>query len=229
MSRSCQVRVAIADQHTLFTDCLGVVLEMRSYHYKVVPVPRAGQRGRVLSQLLAARPDVVLINADLGPYCNAVALIEPLVRAGVAVVVTTETADEASWGQCLAHGARAVVPKSVSLTSMVSVVRRVSQGQPVLDRAERDRLIAVHRRQDSKLRESRGRLDSLSAQEGQILRHLMAGRTVREIAARRVVSEATVRTQVKAILGKLELSSQLAAVAAAHDGGWSAQPLPIAG
>ena len=44
--------------------------------------------------------------------------------------------------------------------------------------------------------------------------------TVRAIAQDSVVSEATVRTQVKSILGKLEVSSQLAAVGLAHRMGW---------
>ncbi len=48
----------------------------------------------------------------------------------------------------------------------------------------------------------------------------MQGRTVREIANLSVVSEATVRTQVKSILAKLEVSSQLAAVGLAHSIGW---------
>ena len=48
----------------------------------------------------------------------------------------------------------------------------------------------------------------------------MDGSTVREIATTSVVSEATVRTQVKSILGKLEVSSQLAAVGLAHHVGW---------
>jgi two-component system nitrate/nitrite response regulator NarL len=223
MNRSGQVRVAVADQHALFTECLGVVLEMRKYHYRVVPIPPgAGQNSRLLSQFLATRPDVVLINADLGPDRSGVGLIEPLVRAGVAVVVITENLDEACWGQCLAHGARTVISKSASLASVISVVRRVTQGEPVLAPVERGRLIDIYRRQSAKISENRGRLERLSAQEGEILRHLMAGRTVREIAVFRVVSEGTVRTQVKSVLGKLGLSSQLAAVAAAYDAGWAA-------
>ena len=49
---------------------------------------------------------------------------------------------------------------------------------------------------------------------------LIEGRTVRAIATDSVVSEATVRTQVKSILGKLEVSSQLAAVGMANQIGW---------
>jgi DNA-binding NarL/FixJ family response regulator len=43
---------------------------------------------------------------------------------------------------------------------------------------------------------------------------------VREIARSAVVSEATVRTQVKSILAKLEFSSQIAAVGAAYKISW---------
>ena len=54
----------------------------------------------------------------------------------------------------------------------------------------------------------------------EVLGALMRGAPVREIARTSVVSEATVRTQVKSILAKLEMSSQLAAVGAAYKVGW---------
>ena len=56
--------------------------------------------------------------------------------------------------------------------------------------------------------------------ETEVLGHLMKGRAVRQIAERGAVSEATVRTQVKSILAKLEVTSQLAAVGVAHRVGW---------
>ena len=230
MDRFRQVKVAMVDQHALFTECLGIVLQQERYAYRAVPMPQGvGQTGKVLAELMAMRPDVLLVNVDLGPECDGTALIAPLARASfTAVVVVTESEDESRWGQCLAQGARIVLPKSASLRSVVSVVRRVSQGQPVLERSERDRLIAVHRRQIRQNHVELGRLHDLSPQEGEILRHLMAGRTVGEIAALRVVSVATVRTQVKAILAKLNVSSQLAAVAVAHRAGWESHSLPIA-
>jgi DNA-binding NarL/FixJ family response regulator len=48
----------------------------------------------------------------------------------------------------------------------------------------------------------------------------MNGQPVRDIARQSFVSEATVRTQVKSILAKLGVTSQLAAVGAAHQAGW---------
>lgn len=50
----------------------------------------------------------------------------------------------------------------------------------------------------------------------------MQGRTAREIAQTDGLSESTVRTHIKAILAKLEASSQVAAVASAYQAGWRA-------
>ena len=66
----------------------------------------------------------------------------------------------------------------------------------------------------------RARLARLSTRESEILGHLMAGRTVGDIARACFVSEATVRTQVRSILMKLEVSSQIAAVGLAYTADW---------
>ena len=58
------------------------------------------------------------------------------------------------------------------------------------------------------------RLETLTEREEEVLRQLHAGMTVRAIAERDDVTESTVRSQVKAILRKLDVSSQIAAVAA---------------
>ncbi len=77
-------------------------------------------------------------------------------------------------------------------------------------------------------RETQGiqeRFGQLTSREAQVLGHLMLGHTVHDIATMSVVSEATVRTQVKSILAKLHVSSQLAAVGLAHQIGWRAPAL----
>jgi two-component system, NarL family, nitrate/nitrite response regulator NarL len=230
MSTSKNYRVAVVDRHQLFADCLGVVLEMRRCDLQKVAVPPGYARTQqVLAAVLATRPAAVVVNANLGPQCNATELIAALAGRGVAVVVVSDDSDEAHWGHCLASGARIVIPQTACLATMVSVIRRLSQGERVLEVSERERLLKVHRQRHAERRESLRRLGLLSANEGEILLHLVEGRAVREIAALRVVSEATVRTQVKSILGKLEVSSQLSAVAVAHAAGWDRTALAAAG
>jgi DNA-binding NarL/FixJ family response regulator len=99
-------------------------------------------------------------------------------------------------------------------------VRRLNEGLPVIDRDERARLIAHWHETRVENHGARQRLEDLTPREREVLGQLMGGRQVREIARLNVVSEATVRTQVKSILAKLEVSSQLAAVGLAHEAGW---------
>ena len=63
--------------------------------------------------------------------------------------------------------------------------------------------------------------DWLTARESAVLAMLMDGQSVARISAACYVSEATVRTQVRAVLQKLGVNSQLEAVALATRAGWS--------
>ena len=61
----------------------------------------------------------------------------------------------------------------------------------------------------------------LSRREQQVLAELMAGRTAAEIACENFVAVSTVRSQIRSILVKLGVRSQLAAVGLAYETGWS--------
>jgi DNA-binding NarL/FixJ family response regulator len=89
-----------------------------------------------------------------------------------------------------------------------------------MTREEREELLLTWSNERADLVELEARLDLLTVREREVLAHLMRGHTVREIATVGVVSEATVRTQVKSILAKLDVTSQLAAVGLAHRVGW---------
>jgi DNA-binding NarL/FixJ family response regulator len=68
------------------------------------------------------------------------------------------------------------------------------------------------------------RLGRLTPREREVLEHLRLGHTVDEIARRDHVAASTVRGQVASVLRKLEVSSQLAAVAVTQWG--SGQEVP---
>lgn len=213
-------RVALVEDHLLFAESLELALDMEGYQVRRIPLPTNGALGTVLSAVLRAQPRIVLLDLDLGSHGNGVRLIEPLTKAGVFVVVVTGAVERERWGECLRHGARAVLPKTAPLNDILATVRRLNDGLPVMDRDERARLIALWHETRVKTHDARQRLEELTPREREVLGQLMGGRQVREIARLNVVSEATVRTQVKSILAKLEVPSQLAAVGLAHEAGW---------
>ena len=215
------VRVVIVDDHVLVAEALALALGSPGYDVHRVEVPSAPESpGGLVATITGLRPHVVLLNLDLGPYGDGEPLVAPLATYGAGVVVLTGMTDRARWGEVLADGAATVLSKSQPLDDILATVRRVHLGLPVIDSAEREALVDVWLQQQNIHGEARERMGLLSVREREVLGHLMRGRAVREIAARSVVSEATVRTQVKSILNKLEVSSQLAAVGLAHEVGW---------
>ena len=215
------IRVIIIEDHTLFADSLELALSLDGYDVRRVDLPTGHPSpAALLSSVLRANPRIVLLDLDLGRLGDGSRLIAPLAKTGINVVVVTASADRARWGECLRHGARKVMSKARPLNETLSTVRRISKGLPVMDVAEREELIQLWRRDRAAQDELRARLHRLTHRENEVLGNLLEGLTVRDIARLGYVSEATVRTQVKSILAKLEVSSQLAAVGLAHRVGW---------
>lgn len=214
-------RVTIVEDHALFAESLEAVLTVQGYDVRRVDLPTGvAPAGRLLADVLKTRPRVVVLDLDLGRDADGMRMIEPLVRVGVAVVVVTGNGDHVRWGECLRHGARAVLDKASPLNHLIAALRLIVDGRAVMSREDRERLMLLYHREKLVLHDLRERLHSLTPREAEVLRCLMAGRTVRDIAEASVVAEATVRSQVKAVLAKLQVSSQIAAVGAAHHAGW---------
>jgi DNA-binding NarL/FixJ family response regulator len=223
------MRISIVEDHDLFAEALDLSLTLQGHEVRRVALH--GEQvspGPLAATVLRQHPDVVLLDLDLGPGTSGARLVEPLSRAGVAVVVVTATSSPARLGECLDRGARAVVSKSVPLNAILSRIRLIGQGRPVESVEYRERLIACYHRERSRTGDSRERLETLSRREGEVLGSLMNGRTVAEIARAAYVSEATVRTQVKSVRTKLGVCSQLAAVGVALRAHWS-PPAPGSG
>lgn len=219
-SRS-QVRIVIVEDHVLFAESLDLALSVEGYDVRRVDVPSDGVgAGALVSTLLRLKPRIVLLDLDLGGFGDGVRLISPLAKAGANVVVVTASADRSRWGEALRHGARATLSKSQPLNDILATVRRINAGLPVMTHEQREELLRLWHEQRRETQGIQERFAQLTARETQVLGHLMLGHTVHDIAVASVVSEATVRTQVKAILAKLHVSSQLAAVGLAHQIGW---------
>lgn len=118
------------------------------------------------------------------------------------------------WGGLLEIGARAVVPISTNLDEVVAMLSSAAAGRNTMAADERHELVSEWRRLRTAQQEVANRVASMTPREEEVLWLLYAGTPVRAIADQLEVSEATVRSQVKRVLRKLDVNSQLAAVAA---------------
>jgi DNA-binding NarL/FixJ family response regulator len=209
--------VLLIDDHRLFSASLSVALRAHGF---AVDTPALTSRAEVAGHLVETRPDIAIIDLDLGALGNGKPLITVAVDARVHAVVVSAGLDDVAAGHCYALGAAACVPKSEPLDELLATIAAVAGGSETVLETERYRLISVWRRWQAEADTAAGSFAHLTARESSVLSQLMGGQSVKSIAADNLVSEATVRTQVHAILTKLGASSQLEAVAMAIRAGW---------
>jgi two-component system nitrate/nitrite response regulator NarL len=166
------------------------------------------------------RPDIALVDLNLGLDRSGLPIIGPLVGRGVAVVAFSAKNEELVIAQCLEAGAVGFLNKGEPFDVVIDYVSKVAGGEAVVPAAGREALLA-------KLREHRAASDKrlrafeeLSPRERAVLKALLQGRSPQDVAEEQYVSVKTIRSQIESIYRKLGVRSQLAAVALAREVGW---------
>ena len=162
----------------------------------------------------AALPDVALMLSDLAGPPQVRGATDLMAQLPVPWVVMAGVPQGPVWGALIDVGAQLVVPNSTSLDEVVTMLNDVGRGRVGDDLASRSDLTSAWHRSRREHEELVARVASMTPREAQVLQFLYAGTPVRTIAEQLHVSEATVRSQVKRVLRKLDVRSQLAAVAA---------------
>lgn len=214
------LRVSVVDDHSLFAHTLAIGLRSDGLLAQCVDVNSQSTFRQLLRTIEHYHPDVVLLDLELGIPGDIMGMVRSLAKMGVAVVVVTGEDDPVRSGETLTHGARAVIAKSEPFVDVIATVHRIRRGLPAMPDREHGRLVRASQEATAARRELRRRFGLMSRREAEVLGRLMEGMTVSEIARARFVSESTVRSQVKSVLSKLEVGSQLAAVGRAHQIGW---------
>jgi DNA-binding NarL/FixJ family response regulator len=201
----------------LVGEVLVAALERRANFQARLEMLEADTSASALVQTVVRwHPEVVVVSHDVGSPETSVALVTGLAHAGSGVVAVTTSLEPHIWGRYLAAGARAVLPHTAQLPELMGAIRATTSGQPTMSRVRREALMALWSGRVREHAEAAQRLRRLTPGERLVLARLMEGFTVTKIAKQRVVSTATVRTQVKSILSKLEVNSQVGAVGLAR-------------
>jgi len=142
-------------------------------------------------------------------------LVDTLSRRGRSVAVYGRRTGPGVF-EAFVAGAVVFVPEDQSPAQLTSTVAAMRDGE-IAAVPERDRLQALLRSPSDPIAAG---FAQLTRREGEVLESLMAGLAPSQIAERDFVSVTTVRNQVQAVLTKLNVHSQLQAVAAAYRYGW---------
>ena len=147
------------------------------------------------------KPDVTLVDLRL-PRLSGVEVIERVrMEESQArfIVLTTYDGDEDIY-RALQAGARAYLLKGMTTEELVAAIRAVHAGRSHIPAA-----IA------QKLAERMG-VEELTPRESDVLEQIAHGHSNKEIAVELAISEATVKTHINSLLGKLGVSDRTQAV-----------------
>jgi DNA-binding NarL/FixJ family response regulator len=197
--------VVVVDDHSLVADT--VALALRERGIEVVAVEPTVFIERIEDDAPAA--GLVLLDLDLGSGRDGAELVPRLRRAGWQVLLFTASRNETRIAVAVAAGAIGWISKSSPFDALVETVVRAAAGQPLLAAAERARFLALARTAGQVAQLERERWQRLTPREREVVSRIVAGRRPAVIAKEFVVSVATVRSQIRSILAKLEVGSQL--------------------
>ena len=194
----------------------GLQAMLAGFAGRVRVVGQAGAADEATRLVGLLRPDVVLLDVRLGPE-SGLDLCRSLTAGPAAdcrVVFLSVYDDEQYVFEALRAGASGYLLKRVDGPELVRRLEEVAQGETVVDPTLAGRMAA------SAARLNRGEFwpganRGLTQRESEVLSLLVAGLSNKAIAARLVVSEETVKSHLRALYRKLEVTDRSAAIAVA--------------
>jgi DNA-binding NarL/FixJ family response regulator len=212
------IRVVAADDQRIVRDGLKMLLDLLP-GVEVVGTASDGEEALAMAEEL--RPDVILMDLRM-PRVDGVEATKRLRGSGIKVVVLTTYADDRSVIDALRAGAVGYLTKDASADEIQQALERVTSGQAALDPAVQHLLIEAVASSGSAGPVSGNLPDGLTAREAEVLALIAEGLSNTDIAARLVVSEATVKSHINHLLPKIGARDRAQAVAYAYRHGLAA-------
>ncbi|WP_454043062.1 response regulator [Cellulosimicrobium sp. Marseille-Q8652] len=220
------IRVLLVDDQALLRMGFRMILAAED---DIEVVGEAGDGATGVAQASALRPDVVLMDVRM-PGTNGIEATERIVAetpSSRVIILTTFDLDEYAFS-ALRAGASGFLLKDAKPGELVGAIRAVASGDAAMSPRITRRMLEMFSGQlpqdgaaPSTAATGRDdpRLSHLTARELEVFEALGEGLTNAEIAERFVLSEATVKTHVGRVLGKLGLRDRVQAVVLAYETG----------
>jgi len=193
------IRVFLLDDHEVVRRGIRDLLESEG---DIEVVGEAARAEDATHRVPALRPDVAVLDARLpdGSGIDAAREIRS-VDPSIKIIILTSFEDDDALFAAIMAGAAGYLLKQIDGTDLVDAVRRVADGQSLLDPAVTARVLERIRNPE----QVPTQLKSLTDQERRILEYVADGLTNRQIAAQMFLAEKTVKNYVSSLLAKLGL------------------------
>ncbi len=202
-------RILVVDDHEVVRLGLRALL---SGQQDFVVVDEAASAEEAVEKAVLHRPDVVVMDIRM-PGTNGIEATRAIKSKlpEVQVIILTSYAEDEMLFDAISAGAAGYVLKQGGGDDLVRAVRRVAEGDALLDPAVTQRVLA--RVRQATRQEQAAAFKDLTEQELRVLGLVSQGYTNKEIAKELFLGEGTVRNYVSSILSKLELTNRAEAAA----------------
>ena len=211
------IRVVLADDQALIRRAIRSLLESSG---EIEVVAEAADGREAVAAARRHRPDVVVMDVRM-PHLNGIEATRQIRSESeqVAVIVLTTFDMDQYVFSAVRAGAAGFFLKDGDAEPLLEGIRVAASGQAVMDPGALRRLFDEFSRTPQPADGAVRALGALTERELDVLRAMAEGLTNADIAARLVVSPATVKTHVGSILAKLDVRDRTQAVVLAWRGG----------
>ena len=189
-----RIRIVVVDDHHVVRQGLVALLNIMP-NIEVVGEASDGVQAVELHRTL--KPDITLMDLQLPNLGGVDAILKIRAEDSAArfIVLTTFDGDEDIF-RSLQAGAKAYLLKGMTVDELLSTIQAVHNGRTLISPAIAEKLA------------ERMSTQALTNRELKVLERIVAGRANKEIASDLDISEATVKTHVNNLLGKLGVSDR---------------------
>jgi len=203
-----QIRVLIADDHTLFREGLSLLLAGEP---DINVVGQAADGLEALSMAEALQPDIMLLDIRM-PGMSGLEVLHTIRAKSpkTKVLVLSGFFEEELLVEAFEHGAKGYLQKITTHTDLIKAVRATHSGevwaQPKVLSQVLDSLLEKLNTPHLAMSEMHGKL---TGREKEVVQRVRHGQTNKQIAADLGISEKTVKSHLSNVFGKLNIGRRL--------------------
>ena len=208
-----QVRVLLADDHSLFREGLAGIISAQP-DMQVVGEAGDGLEAFVKAQEL--KPDLILMDVQM-PGMDGIEAVRQVkqVLPETIIVMLTVRGDDDMLFEALKNGAQGYLLKEIRSQALLEMLRGALHGEAAISPNLAGRVLSEFRRLSKGGVHEKEDDSGLTEREQQVLVQASNGATDKEIAASLNISLNTVKTHIRNILSKLHVSTRREAAKAA--------------
>jgi DNA-binding NarL/FixJ family response regulator len=211
------IRVLLVDDHALFREGLGMIIASQP---DLIVVGEASDGLEAVVKAVDLKPDLILMDIQM-PGMDGIEATRRIKKElpSATLVMLTVRDDEEKLFEAIKSGAQGYLLKQMQSKELIDMVRRALSGEVAIPPRLAGQMLEEFRRLSQLEPHEESEATALTDRELEVLHQVAQGKTDKEIAQVLSLSIHTVKTHLRSILAKLQVSGRKEAVRQARGKG----------